>query len=94
MRVFEVAGGSTYQVHELEALEELAVLVLEPMGLVDDHAAPLDGVELGTAAEDHLERGDDGLKPVGTSYRTTLGTRGGRGEMFHHITRLQKRSPC
>lgn len=42
------------------------------MGFVDDDAAPLDGVELRAAAQDHLKRGDDSLEPVGASYRTTL----------------------
>lgn len=69
----------TDQVHELEALEQLAVLVLEAVGLVDDDAAPLDGVQLGAAAQDHLKRGDDGLELVSASQNPTLETK--RGEM-------------
>lgn len=42
------------------------------MGLVDDHTAPLDGIELGTAAQDHLKRGDHSLELVGTSNHPTL----------------------
>lgn len=34
------------------------------MGFVDDDAAPLDGVELGAAAQNHLEGGDDRLELV------------------------------
>lgn len=49
------------------------------MGLVDDDAAPLDGVQLGAAAQDHLKRGDDSLELVSTSQDPTLETK--RGEM-------------
>lgn len=45
------------------------------MGLVDDHTAPLDGVELGAASQDHLERCDDGPELVGASYHAALETR-------------------
>lgn len=49
------------------------------MGLVDDDAAPLDGVQLGAAAQDHLKRGDDSLELVSASQDPTLETK--RGEM-------------
>jgi len=65
-----------YQVHELEALQQLAVLVLEAVGLVDDDASPLDGVEFGAASQDHLVRGDEGLEPVVASHHTALKRRG------------------
>lgn len=42
------------------------------MGLVDDDAAPLDGVELWTAAQDHLKGGDEGVELVGSTHHTTL----------------------
>lgn len=61
-----------YQVHELEALEKLAVFVLQPVGLVDDNTAPLYGIELRTSSQDHLKSGDNSLEPVGTSYYTAL----------------------
>ena len=63
-----------YQAHELEALQQLAVLVLEAMGLVDDDAAPVDGVELRAAPQDHLERRDDRLELVGAPHHSTLDT--------------------
>lgn len=63
---------SPYQVHEFEALQQLAVLVLEAVGFVNDDAAPLDGVELGAAAQDHLEGGDDRLELVRPSDRSAL----------------------
>lgn len=42
------------------------------MGLVDDDAAPLDGVELWTAAQDHLKGCDEGVELVGSPHHTTL----------------------
>lgn len=72
-------GGFLYQVHELEALEQLAVLVLEAVGLIDDDAAPLDGVEFGAASQDHLERGDNGLELVAPAQHAALKTRKARG---------------
>lgn len=39
-----------YQAHKFEALQQLAVLVFQAMSFVDDHAAPVDGVELRTAS--------------------------------------------
>ncbi|TNN39543.1 hypothetical protein EYF80_050290 [Liparis tanakae] len=67
-----VTAGCRLQVHELEALQQLAVLVLEAVGLVDDDAAPLDGVELGAASQDHLEGGDERLEPVVASHHAAL----------------------
>lgn len=61
-----------YQVHELEALKQFAVLVLEAVGLVDDNTAPLYGVEFRTAPQDHLKCGDNSLESVGTSQHTAL----------------------
>lgn len=45
------------------------------MGLVDNDAPPLDGVEFGAASQDHLKRGDNSLEPVGTSYHAALKTK-------------------
>lgn len=50
MRMCARVLSSLYQAHEFKALQQLAVLVFQPMSLVDDHAAPLDGVELGAAS--------------------------------------------
>lgn len=69
-----------YQAHELEALQQLAVLVLEAVGLINDNTAPFYGVEFRTASQDHFKRGDNSLEPVGTSYHTALKAR--RGEMW------------
>lgn len=72
----------TYQVHELEALQQLAVLVFEAVGLVDDDATPLDGVKFRASSQDHLKRGDDGLELGSTSQNPTLETK--RGEITSH----------
>lgn len=48
----------TDQVHELQALQQFAVPVLEAVSLVDDHAAPLQLLQLRTVGHDHLEGGD------------------------------------
>lgn len=65
-------GYDTYQVHELKAFEQLAVLVLEAMGFINDNAAPLYGVKFRTAPENHLKRGDNSLESVSTSQHTAL----------------------
>jgi len=64
----------THQVHELEALQQLAVLVLEAVGLIDDDTAPVHRVELRAAAQDHLERGDDRLELVRPPHHAALHT--------------------
>ena len=50
--------GATHQVHHLQALQQLTVAVLEAVGLVDDHAAPVELLQLGAVGHDHLEGGD------------------------------------
>lgn len=66
-------GYDTYQVHELEALQKLAVLVFEAVGFINDYAAPLYGVQFRTAPQNHLKRGDNTLESVSTSQHTPLG---------------------
>lgn len=61
-----------YQAHKLEALQQLAVLVLQSVGLVNDNTAPLYGVELWTTPQDHLKCCNDSLELVGTSHCMSL----------------------
>lgn len=53
-----------HQVHELESLQEFTVAVLEAVGFVDDHAAPVDLLQLWTVGHDHLKGGDHPVELV------------------------------
>lgn len=65
-----------YQAHKLEALQQLAILVLEAVCLIDDNTAPVYGVKFRTTSQDHLKSGDKSLKLVGPSHRTALQIKG------------------
>lgn len=51
-------GRHTDQVHELQALQQFAVLVLQAVGFVDHHAAPVQLPQLWAVGHYHLESGD------------------------------------
>lgn len=70
--VFSILAPCSHQVHVLEAVEELAVAVLQAVGLVDDDAAPLDLPQLGAVRQDHLEGGDEGVELVGPGDEAAL----------------------
>lgn len=66
-------AGRAHQGHELQPLQQLAVPVLQPMGLVNDHAAPLDLLQLWAVSKDHLEGGDNHLELEDPRERVALG---------------------
>lgn len=61
-----------HQVEHFEAVQELAVAVLEAVSLVDDHAAPGDLPQLGAVRQYHLKRGDERVKLIRTGDQVTL----------------------
>lgn len=71
-----MSAGASHQVHELQAFQELAVAVLEPMCLVDDHAAPADLLQLGAVGHDHLKGGDDPMELKHAQNRVALWGKG------------------
>lgn len=54
----------THQVQHLEAVQQLAVAVLEAVGFVNDHTAPGDLPQLRAVGQNHLKRGDQGIKLI------------------------------
>ena len=66
------ANMTTDQVHQLESLQQLAVPILQPVGFINDHAAPGNIPQLRTIGQNHLKRSDDGMKLIGPLYHSTL----------------------
>lgn len=62
----------TDQVHHLEPLQQLAVPVLQPVGFINDYAAPWNIPQLRTISQNHFKCSDDGMKLIGPLYHTTL----------------------
>jgi hypothetical protein len=50
----------------LEAVKQLAITVLQSMGLINDHTSPFNFTKLGTVRQNHLKSGDQGIKLVCT----------------------------
>ena len=53
---------NTHQVQHLEAVQQLAVAVLEAVGFVNDHTAPGDLPQLRAVGQNHLKSRDQGFK--------------------------------
>jgi len=62
----------THQIQHLQAVQQLAVAVLESVSLIDDHAAPGDLPQLRAVGQDHLKRCDEGVKLVRTRDQVIL----------------------
>lgn len=69
----------THQVHELQALQQFTVPVLEPMSLVDDDTAPLQLPQLGAVGHDHLKGGDEPVELQDARRGVPLATGGQKG---------------
>lgn len=54
--------ADTHQGHELQTLQKFAVPVLQSVGLIDDHTAPVDLLQLWAVGQDHLKCRDDDVE--------------------------------
>lgn len=54
--------ANSHQGHELQALQKLAVPVLQPVGFIDDHTAPVNLLQLWAVCQDHLKCCNDNME--------------------------------
>lgn len=52
----------THQCHKFQTFKELAVPVLQPMGLVNDNTTPSDFFQLWTVSQNHFKSCDDHME--------------------------------
>lgn len=62
--VSEIQLWSTHQIQHLQAVQQLAVTILEAVSLINDHTAPGDLPQLWAVRQHHLKGCDEGIKLV------------------------------
>lgn len=70
--VSEIRLCSTHQIQHLQAVQQLAVPILEAVSLINDHTAPRDLPQLRTVRQHHLKGRDEGIKLVRPWYQVFL----------------------
>lgn len=54
--------ASAHQGHELQALQKLAVPILQSVGFINDHTAPVNLLQLRAVCQDHLKCCNDNME--------------------------------